>query len=46
MFSPPARCKELYEHTCLLPIPKAIDNYNHYIGRVDIADQLQAGFLT
>ena len=46
MFSPPSRCKELYEHTCLLLIPSAIDDYNYYIGRVDIADQLWAGFLT
>jgi hypothetical protein len=38
--------KELYEHTRLLPIPGAIDNYNYYIGRVDIADQLRAGFST
>jgi hypothetical protein len=42
MFSPPAGCKELYEHTRLLPIPRAIDDYNHYMGRVDIADQLRA----
>jgi hypothetical protein len=40
------RCKELYENTCLLPIPSAIDDYNHYIGGVDIADQLRAGFST
>jgi hypothetical protein len=46
MFSPPSGCKELYKHTCLLPIPGAIDNYNHYIDRVDIADQLRAGFST
>ena len=46
MFSPPARCKEPYEHTRLLPIPGAIDDYNHYIGGVDIADQLRAGFST
>ena len=36
----PLKCKELYKHTCLLPIPGAIDNYNHYMGGVDIADQL------
>ena len=46
MFTPLTGCKELYVHTCLLPIPGAIDDYNHYIGRVDIADQLQAGFST
>jgi hypothetical protein len=40
MFSPPSGCKELYEHTRLLPIPGAIDDYNHYMGGVDIADQL------
>src|SRR6266576_4165168 len=46
MFSPPTECKELYEHTRLLPIPGAINDYNHYMGRVDIADQLQARFST
>jgi hypothetical protein len=46
MFSPPSTCKELYEHTRLLAIPGAIDDYNHYMGRVDIADQLWAGFST
>jgi len=46
MFSPPSRCKELYEHTCLLLIPSAIDDYNYYIGRVDIADQLWTRFST
>jgi hypothetical protein len=46
MFSLPVGCKEPCEHTCLLPIPGAIDDYNYYIGRVDIADQLQAGFST
>jgi hypothetical protein len=44
MFSLPLGCKELYKHTRLLPIPEAIDNYNHFIDEVDIADQLQAGF--
>jgi hypothetical protein len=46
MFSPPSRCKELYKHTRLLPIPSAIDDYNYHIGRVDIVDQLQVGFST
>jgi Transposase IS4 len=46
IFSPPPGCKELYEHTRLLPIPGAIDDYNHHMGRVDIADQLRAGFST
>jgi len=38
--------KELYEHTRLLPIPSTIDDYNYYIGGVDIVDQLRAGFST
>ena len=38
IFSPPLGCKELYKYTRLLPIPGAIDDYNHYIGRVDIAN--------
>jgi hypothetical protein len=46
IFSLPLGCKQLYKHTRLLPIPSAIDDYNHYIDRVDIADQLQAGFST
>ena len=46
MFEPPIGCKELYEHTRLLPIPGAIDDYNHHMGGVDIADQLRAGFST
>ena len=46
MFSPPAGCKEPYEHTRLLPIPSAIDDYNYYMGGVDIADQLRAKFST
>jgi hypothetical protein len=46
MFSLPSGCKELYKHTRLLPIPSAIDDYNHYIGKVDIVDQLWARFLT
>jgi hypothetical protein len=46
MFSPPVGCKVPYEHTRLLPIPSAIDDYNHHMGGVDIADQLRAGFST
>ena len=46
IFNPPIRCKELYKHTRSLPILGAIDDYNHHMGGVDIADQLQAGFLT
>ncbi len=46
MFSPPLGCKEPYEHTRLLLIPSAIDNYNHFIGGVDIANQLRARFST
>jgi hypothetical protein len=46
MFYPPLKCKEPYKHTHLLPIPGAIDDYNHYMGRVDIADQLRSGFST
>jgi hypothetical protein len=46
MFSLPSGCKELYENTRLLPIPGAINDYNHHMGGVDIADQLRAGFST
>jgi hypothetical protein len=46
MFNPPDKCKDPYEHTRLLPIPGMIDDYNHHIGRVDIADQLQSKFST
>ena len=46
MFTPPIGCKEPYEHTRLLPIPEAINDYNHHMGGVDIADQLRAGFST
>ena len=45
MFNPPLGHKELYEHT-RLPIPRAIGNYNRYIGGVDIANQLRARFST
>src|SRR5436305_3226122 len=46
MFNPPIGCKEPYEHTRELPIPMAIDDYNQFMGGVDIADQLRAGFST
>jgi hypothetical protein len=46
MFYPPLGCKEPYEHNRLLPIPGAIDDYHHYMGGVNIADQLRAGFST
>jgi len=46
MFTSPVGYKELYEHTRLLPIPSAIDDYNRYIGGVDIANQLQTRFST
>jgi len=46
MFCTLFRCIDLYEHTRLLPIPRAIDDYNYYIGRVDIANQLRARFST
>jgi hypothetical protein len=45
-FNPSNQCKELYEHTRLLPIPGMTDDYNHYMGGVDIADQLRAKFST
>jgi Transposase IS4 len=46
MFKPLFGCKELYEHTRDLPIPMAIDDYNCFMGGVDIANQLQARFST
>jgi len=46
MFEAPLGCKELYEHTRDLLIPIAIDDYNRFIGGVDIADQLRSGFST
>ena len=44
IFDLPKGCKNIYEWTCLLPIPGMIDDYNHFIGGVDIADQLRAHF--
>jgi hypothetical protein len=46
MFNPLIGCKEPYEHTRELPIPMAINDYNQFIGGVDIADQLRTGFST
>jgi hypothetical protein len=46
MFNPLVRCKELYKHRRDLPIPSAIDDYNRFIGGVDIVDQLRASFTT
>jgi Transposase IS4 len=46
MFDPPKGCKNPYEWTRLLPIPGMIDDYNHFMGGVDIADQLRAHFST
>src|SRR5450432_3522184 len=46
MFNPLVGCKELYEHRRDLPIPGAIDDYNRFMGGVDIADQLRASFTT
>jgi hypothetical protein len=46
MFNPLNSCKDLYKHIRPLLIPSAIDDYNRYIGRVDIVDQLQASFTT
>jgi hypothetical protein len=46
MFNPPSGCKDPYEQRRLLPIPGMIDDYNHHMGAVDIADQLRAKFTT
>ena len=46
MFNPPSMCKDTYEHTRRLPILGAINNYNHFMGSVDIANQLQANLTT
>ena len=35
-----------YVHCRLLPVPGMVDDYNHYMNSVDIADQLQAKFTT
>jgi hypothetical protein len=45
-FNSSSRYKESYEHTRLLPIPGMTDDYNHYMGGVDIANQLRTGFST
>jgi hypothetical protein len=46
MFTLPIECEGPYERTRLLPIPSTIDDYNHHMGEVDIANQLRAGFST
>ena len=33
-------------HRRLLPIPSMVDDYNHFMNSVDIANQLQAKFTT
>jgi len=35
-----------YVHYCHLPISAMVDDYNHFINGVDIADQLRAKFST
>jgi hypothetical protein len=42
---PGRRCKE-YVHRQLLPIPGMVDDYNHFMNGVDVADQLWAKFTT
>jgi hypothetical protein len=44
MFKPLLGCKEPYKHTRDLLIPMAIDDYNRFMGGVDIANQLRARF--
>ena len=46
IFTASYECKDIYVHTRLLPIPGMVDDYNHHIGGVDIADQLQSKFVT
>ena len=45
-FDLPPKSKDLYEWTRLLPIPSMVDDYNNFMGGVDIADQLRASFST
>jgi len=40
------RKKQEYVHVRPLPIPKMVDDYNHFMNGVDIADQLRATFTT
>ena len=44
IFTPSLGCKDSFEYSRLLPIPGQIDDYNHHMGGVDIADQLRAKF--
>ncbi len=46
MFNPPPECKDPYEQRRLLPILGLIDDYNHFIGGVNIADQLRSSYTT
>ena len=46
IFEPLYGCKDAYVHTRLLPIPGMVDDYNHYMGGVDIANQLRSKFST
>jgi Transposase IS4 len=41
-----SRRRKDYVHRRLLPIPSIVDDYNHFMNGVDIADQLQAKFTT
>ena len=45
-FTQQPRCKSSYEIIRLLPVPGMVDDYNHFMGGVDIADQLRSGFTT
>jgi hypothetical protein len=42
----PGRQRKEYVHRQLLPIPRMVDDYNHFMNGVDIADQLRAKFTT
>jgi hypothetical protein len=40
------RKRKDYDHRRQLPIPGIVDDYNHFMNGVDIADQLRAKFTT
>ena len=44
--SKPGRQRKDYVHRRPLPIPGMVDDYNHFMNSVDIADQLRATFTT